>query len=171
MAFRSMDNLMRLVGAAAIAAVLSVPAATPASADSASVFKKLKGSWRGSGIVTPSKGGRERIRCRVNYVVLGNHVTQKIKCAGADYRINVNGNLTIRGNTVSGSWIETNNDYSGSASGLVRGDTVNVRISGVSFTGTMNIKLQGNSRHRVRITRYDPATKKYVTMANISLRK
>ncbi len=162
---------MRLIGAAAIMAVLSVPAAAPVLADPVSVFKKLKGSWRGSGIVTPSKGGRERISCRVQYIVLGNLVTQTIKCAGADYRINVNGRLTIRGNKVSGSWIETNHDYSGGASGSVRGNNIKVRISGVNFTGTMNINLQGRSSHKVRITRFDPVSKKYVTMANISLRR
>lgn len=169
MAFGMRDNLTRLVGAAAIAAVVSVPVAAPASADSAA-FKALKGSWRGSGIVTPSKGGRERVSCRVKYGVLGNNLTQSIKCAGTDYRINVNSNLTIRGDNITGSWIETNNDYSGGAAGSVKGNTIDMRIFGVSFNGTMNIKVQGR-KQRIVITRYDPASKKYATMANISLRK
>ncbi len=133
-------------------------------------IKQLKGSWRGSGTASPSKGARERISCRVKYDVRALTVTQSIRCAGADYRINVKGNLSVQGNNISGAWQETHFGYSGGVSGTVKGNTIFVRILGVSFSGRMNIKVSGR-RQTLSITRYDVSSKKYRNVANISLRK
>jgi len=133
-------------------------------------IKLLKGSWRGSGTASPSKGARERISCRVKYDVRAMTVVQNVNCAGADYRINVKANLTVRGNTISGSWQETHFNYSGGLSGSVRGNVISARILGVSFSGRMNIKVSSR-RQTVSITRYDAKSKKYRNMANITLRK
>jgi hypothetical protein len=133
-------------------------------------IKQLKGSWRGGGTASPSKGARERISCRVKYDVRALTVTQSIRCAGADYRINVIGNLSIQGNNITGTWQETHFGYSGGVSGSVKGNTIFVRILGVSFSGRMNIKVSGR-RQTVSITRYDAGSKKYRNVANISLRK
>ena len=133
-------------------------------------IKQLKGSWRGSGTASPSKGAQERISCRVNYDVRALTVTQSIRCAGADYRINVKGNLSIQGNNISGTWQETHFDYSGGVSGTVKGNTIFVRILGVSFSGRMNIEVSGRSQ-TVSITRYDVGSKKYRNVANISLHR
>ena len=133
-------------------------------------IKQLKGTWRGSGTASPSKGARERISCRVKYDVRARSVTQSIRCAGADYRINVKGNLSVQGNNITGTWQETHFGYSGGVSGSVKGDTIFARILGVSFSGRMNIKVSGR-RQTVSITRYDVGSKKYRNVANISLRK
>jgi len=162
------DYLIRIVGAAALAGAASLPLS--AGVADPATFKQLEGSWRGGGTVTPTKGGRERIRCRVTYGIVGSKVTQHINCAGADYKINVNSNLVIQGNSISGSWTETTNNYSGGASGSATGNTISVRISGVSFTGTMAIRVSGRSQN-VHITRYDATQKKFVNLANISLRR
>ena len=169
MAHRTREYLTRLIAAAALTGVMGLSSAASVSADPKN-FKQLEGSWRGGGTVMPAKGGRERISCRVKYGVLGNNISQNINCAGADYKINVNGKLVVSGNKISGSWIETNNNYSGGASGSVKGNTISVRISGVSFTGTMAISFSGRNQN-VRITRYDPQSKKYMNLANISLRQ
>ena len=169
MAYRMRDTLFGLVGSALFAAVYVLAFSTAAHADPKS-YKALEGSWRGSGTVTPSKGGRERISCRVKYGVTGSNIKQNINCAGADYKINVNGTYKVSGNNISGSWTETKNNYNGGANGSVRGNTIKVKISGVSFNGTMAIKVSGRSQN-VNITRYDPNSKKYVQLANIRLRK
>ena len=163
------DNFTKLAGAALIAAAFALPFTPTAHADP-KAYKALEGSWRGSGTVTPSKGGRERISCRVKYGVTGTNIKQNINCAGADYKINVNGTYKVSGSNISGSWTETKNNYNGGANGSVRGNTINVKISGVSFNGTMAIKVSGRSQN-VNITRYDPTSKKYVQLANIRLRK
>ena len=133
-------------------------------------IRQLKGTWRGSGTASPSKGARERISCRVKYDVKATTVTQSIRCAGADYRINVKGSFRVQGNSISGSWKETHFNYSGGVSGSVKGNTIFVRILGVNFSGRMNIKVMGR-RQTVSITRYDVETKKYRNVANITLRR
>jgi hypothetical protein len=169
MAYRTRDYILKPIALGAMAGALALSQIAPATADPAAI-KQLEGSWRGSGTVTPSRGGRERISCRVKYGVIGTNVKQNINCAGADYKINVNGTYKVTGNNISGSWTETKNNYNGGASGSVKGNSINMRISGVSFTGTMAIKMTGRNQN-VRITRYDAKSKKYVNLANISLRK
>jgi hypothetical protein len=168
---RMIRNTLRLGALAAMGFAASAMTAEPGAAQSAlSTVKKLDGAWRGSGTVTPTKGGRERISCRVNYNVKVADFTQRINCSGTDYRVNVNGNMNVRGNNITGSWRETVRNYSGNASGTVSGNKINVRISGVNFTGRMNITISGN-RQTVSITRYDVKTKKFKNLANITLRR
>ena len=133
-------------------------------------IRQLKGTWRGSGTVSPAKGGRERISCRVKYDVKARTVAQSIRCAGTDYRINVTGSFSVQGNNISGNWRETHFNYSGGVSGSVKGNTIFIRILGVNFSGRMNIKVSGR-RQTVSISRYDVETKKYRNVANIRLRK
>ena len=133
-------------------------------------IRQLDGTWRGSGTASPAKGGRERISCRVRYDVKATTVTQNIKCAGADYRINVSGSFRVQGNSISGSWKESHFNYSGGVSGSVKGDAIFIRILGVNFSGRMNIKVSSR-RQTVSITRYDVETKKYRNVANITLRR
>lgn len=164
-------NTLGLGAIAAIGGIFGIAMAEPAAAQSAlATVKKLDGAWRGGGTVNPTKGGRERISCRVNYNVRVSDFTQRINCSGTDYRVNVSGNMNVRGNNISGSWRETVRNYSGNASGTVSGNKINVRISGVNFTGRMNITVSGN-RQTVSITRYDVNTKKYRNLANITLRR
>jgi len=133
-------------------------------------IRQLKGTWRGSGTASPSKGARERISCRVKYDVKATTVTQSVRCAGADYRINVSGSFRVQGNNISGSWKESHFNYSGGVSGSVKGNSIFIRILGVNFSGRMNIKVSGRSQ-TVSITRYDVNTKKYRSVANIRLRR
>lgn len=169
MANRMRETFTWVIGAIVLVAAAMVPMSGALKADPA-FYKALEGSWRGGGTVTPSKGGRERINCRVKYGVIGSNIKQNINCAGADYKINVNGTYKVSGNKISGSWTETKNNYNGSANGSIRGSTINVQIKGVSFNGTMAIKVSGRSQN-VNITRYDPTSKKNRQLANISLKK
>ena len=169
MAIRLTQQFLRLaavlvVGGAINGAMIESSFAIP------NAIKQLKGTWRGGGTASPSKGARERISCRVKYDVRALTVTQSIRCAGADYRINVKGNLSIQGNNITGTWEETHFNYRGGVSGSVKGNTISVRILGVSFSGRMIIEVSGR-RQTVNITRYDVGSKKYQTVANISLRK
>ena len=54
---------------AAVGGIVGIAMAEPAAAQSAlATVKKLDGAWRGGGTVNPTKGGRERISCRVSLV-------------------------------------------------------------------------------------------------------
>jgi len=168
---RLMRKILRAGAVAAMSCAAGAMMVGPSAAQSAlATVKKLDGAWRGGGTVTPSKGGKERISCRVNYAVKVADFTQRINCSGTDYRVNVNGNMNVRGNNITGNWTETVRNYSGNASGTVSGNKINVRITGVNFTGRMNITVSGN-RQTVRITRYDVSTKKFTNLASITLRR
>ena len=140
----------------------------------ANAFNKLKGAWRGGGIVSPVGGASEKVACRVRYGVAGASVTQSITCAGTDYRINASAKLKLsssRGDgKVSGSWRENTYNVGGGANGSYSSNRINVFISGEKFSGRMTISVRG-SRHTVSITQFDAGTGKYTNMANISLRR
>ena len=170
-ATRLIRKTLRIGAIAAMSCAAGAMMVGPSVAQSAfATIKKLDGAWRGSGTITPSKGGKERISCRVNYGVRVSDFTQRINCSGTDYRFNVNGNMNVRGNNITGNWTETVRNYSGNASGTVSGNKINVRITGINFTGRMNITVSGN-RQTVSITRYDVNTKKFRNLANITLRR
>lgn len=165
----SPKNLVRLVLLATASG--SVVAASAQNANAIpKVISQLEGSWRGSGVASPSKGARERISCRATYDVVGPNIRQSINCAGADYRINVRGRLSIKGATISGSWQESHFNYSGGASGTVRGDTIFLRIRGVNFNGRATMKVSSRGQ-TVTVSQYDATSKRYRNVANITLHK
>lgn len=133
-------------------------------------FSRLNGSWRGSGQVSPLGGASERVLCRVSYRVSGSKVSQSINCAGADYRINASGDITVSGGKLSGSWREQVYGVGGGVSGTAKGNSIFARISSDKFNGRMSIKAAG-SRHTVSITQFDPGSGKYTPMASITLRR
>lgn len=144
------------------------------SAASANAFNKLKGSWRGGGIVSPVGGASEKVACRVRYGVAGASVTQSITCAGTDYRISASAKLRLSSTKskgkVSGSWKESNFNVGGGANGSFSSNRINVFISGDKFSGRMTINVRGRS-HTVSITQFDAGSGRYTNMANISLRR
>lgn len=161
------SSLLRLAAAVVLAVVISAAAWGPARANP---FEKLAGAWSGAGTVSPLGGTGERVRCRVSYAVSGNSLTQKINCAGTDYRITASSDLTINGASISGNWQETNFGVGGSATGLARGGTIIVRISSEGFNGRMMIVVDGE-RQSVRITQFDAGSGAYVPMAAILLNR
>ncbi len=165
MSGRCIASLWRLTAVVLLAGSIGASETTPARA---SPFEKLEGSWRGAGTVSPLGGKGERVRCRVSYRVSGDNLTQKINCAGTDYRITASSDLTIDGTSISGSWQETSFGVGGDATGLAKGGSIFVRISSEDFSGRMSIQVAGD-RQTVRITQFDAGTGEYVTMAAISL--
>lgn len=168
---RSITAHFRLAAVALLAGSAFGASATPVSANA---FNKLKGSWRGGGVVSPVGGASEKVACRVSYGVAGASVTQSITCAGTDYRINANAKLKLSSGRsvgkVSGSWRENTYNVGGGANGSYSTNRINVFISGEKFSGRMTINIRGRS-HTVSITQFDAGTGKYTNMANISLRR
>ena len=137
---RSITAHFRLAAVLLLAGITFGVGASPASANA---FNKLKGSWRGGGIVSPVGGASEKVACRVRYGVAGASVTQSITCAGTDYRINASANLKLTSSRgagkVSGSWRENTYNVGGGANGSYSNNRINVFISGEKFSGRMTI--------------------------------
>ena len=159
------------VGAAAglIALALGANGAQAACAEQASsLLKKLDGSWRGSGTVKPIGGQQERLSCRVRYQASSDKVAQNISCAGTDYRFEANANVTCNGDSISGSWSESIANNTGSASGKISGDKMNIEVTGPNFQGRIGVQVTG-SRHSLTINQFDPAAGRYVPVASVAL--
>lgn len=148
-------------------AMLLTAGAAPAQANP---FAVMAGNWQGSGTLEPIEGSKERVICRVSYVVSGTSISQTINCAGTDYRIAATGNYSYSDGKLSGNWSEATYGASGSASGTISGNTVFVRINGEKFTGRMKFNLSG-SAHSVEIVQFNPGNGKYSTVADVSLRR
>src|SRR5262245_46161751 len=114
-----------------LAASVSTPggAATPA----ADLFEQLSGDWKGGGTVTPSKGDPVKVACKATYKVTGRNLTQNLRCAGADYRIDATLKLTDKSGKIRGSWNEKTYDANGGVTGTAKDDLIHARISGDKF--------------------------------------
>lgn len=144
-------------------------AAADCSQQAQSLIKNLNGAWRGSGTVKPIGGAEERISCRVNYAGATAHVSQKISCAGTDYKFEASAEVNCSGDTVSGNWTEKVANNTGGVNGTISGDKLNIEVDGPNFKGRFAIKVTGSSKQTLTITQFDPGAGRYVAVATIAL--
>jgi hypothetical protein len=170
--FASLIGKVIAVGAVLLVALIALPAlaASPKAAATGNPFDLLKGYWTGGGTVTPVNGKTEKVSCRVTYNVAGSAVTQNMRCAGTDYKVDSSTKLTYSGGKISGSWNESTYSASGGVTGTAKGNTVHARISGDKFSGRMSIAVSGKG-HTINIVQLDPGSGAYRPVANVSLRR
>jgi hypothetical protein len=133
-------------------------------------FDQLQGDWTGGGMVTPSRGDPEKVDCKVSYTAAGSTVTQALLCTGADNRYDAKTKFKIKGSKISGSWLETTFDASGSISGSAIGHLVHARISGDKFSGRMTINVS-DSGHTINIVQLDNKSGAYHLAASFDLHR
>jgi hypothetical protein len=150
--------------------VFAVPAMSASPKATGNPFDTLKGYWTGGGTVSPVNGKPEKVSCHVTYNVAGSAVSQIIRCAGTDYKINTSAKFNYSGGKISGSWNESTYDASGGVSGTAKGNTVHARISGDKFSGRMSINISGKG-HSINIVQFDKNSGAYRPVANVSLRR
>jgi hypothetical protein len=120
----------------AVAVLISL-SALQGNAAPAGPFAGMAGSWSGVGSITMAGGGQEQLRCRANYRVDGSgHAMQLgLRCAS---------DVQSDGRGVSGSWSETTRNVSGTVSGRVSGDHIQVVARGDSFSASLSLVTRGN---------------------------
>ncbi|MDX2265620.1 MAG: hypothetical protein NW215_11710 [Hyphomicrobiales bacterium] len=124
------------------------------SASASELFKRLDGSWKGSGVVR-LEGGNERISCRGYYNARGGaSLSIALRCAAPSYRIEMRSNVTESDGRITGRWEERTFNAEGSLSGRATATSVNLAISGV-ITGSMTIAV-GGAGHQVNLTASGP---------------
>ncbi len=121
--------------------------AASGSAQAASAFAGLGGSWSGSGHIKLENGQREAIRCSANYVPRsgGNAMGLSLRCASASGRVELRASLEARGSRVSGTWEERSYGVSGDVSGVASGGNLRL-VFGGSLSGAMLVTTSGNSQ-------------------------
>ncbi len=109
-------------------------------------FAGMAGSWSGGGNITMANGAQEQLRCRANYQVGGggSQMQLSLRCASDGYNFNLVGDVESDGRAVSGSWSETTRNASGTVSGRVSGERIQVVARGDSFTAGLSLITRGN---------------------------
>jgi hypothetical protein len=126
-------------------ACLMIPlAVTPASADQS--FANVAGSWSGGGLMKPSDGASERVRCKVEYGVknAGQSVKMDVRCASDAYKMDLSANIDEDGTTLSGNWFESQYRQGGKVSGQNVDGVIRARVEGDTITALLTVQTKGN---------------------------
>ena len=105
----------------------------------------IAGSWSGSGLLHLEGGRREQMTCRVSAHVSGGGMTgqQTLRCSSPRHNVNLTSSMQVSGESVSGSWHESNRGKSGSLSGRIRGGTISLGLTGVGFSASLSMNVTG----------------------------
>jgi hypothetical protein len=129
-------------------ALLIALSGLPGHAAPAGPFTVMAGSWSGVGSLTMNNGTQERLRCRANYQVGGNGSVMRLglRCASDSYNFNLTSDIESDGRAVTGSWSETTRNASGTVSGRVSGNRIQVVARGLSFSASLSLVTRGNQQ-------------------------
>jgi hypothetical protein len=144
----SVARSLQAVAFAAAASIVSLAVPSPAAADTGS-FTPLEGVWTGGGTISLENGTKERLRCRVQYVVTngGTNLQQALNCSSDSYKFQVNAYVNDKGGSLSGSWTEVTRNASGSISGKADGSRIFINVAaGGAFSARMNLTTTGGSQ-------------------------
>jgi hypothetical protein len=133
------------------------------------LIKNLDGSWRGGGTVQPIGGAKEKISCRVDYQASGARISQKISCAGTDYKFDADARVTCEGDAVRGTWTEKVANNTGGVTGDIQGKRLSIEVDGPNFKGRFAVNVDSRTKHSLTITQFDPAAGRHVPVATIAL--
>ncbi|MCJ2132729.1 hypothetical protein MKK69_01375 [Methylobacterium sp. J-026] len=136
---RSVGGLIALLGLATALFCM------PSYAARQGGFADFAGSWFGSGYVQ-SASGSEAIRCRAQYAVGpdGASVEQRLVCASASYKFNIDCQATESNGAISGTWTETTRSVTGTLSGSLRGGQLQAQVSSPFFTAGLSFSTSRN---------------------------
>jgi hypothetical protein len=100
--------------------------------------------------------------------VTGSTLSQNLRCAGADYRIDATLKLSDKGGKIKGFWNEKTYDANGGVTGTAKDNTIHARISGDKFSGRMSINVS-DAGHEINIVQLNEDTGTYRPAASVSL--
>lgn len=137
--------MMRVLSLA-LPATLLASLALAGSAEAASPFRAMAGSWSGGGTLSTSDGNQERLRCRAAYDVGGggDQLRLNIRCASDSYNIDLSSDVAYRGGEISGQWSESSHNASGSIEGRASGDRIEAQARGQTFSAGLSLTTHGN---------------------------
>jgi hypothetical protein len=124
--------------------LMAILATAPARAEQN--FENVAGSWSGGGSMKPSDGPRERVRCKVDYVVknAGQSVKMNVRCASDAYKMDLNANIDENGTTLSGNWFESQYRQGGKVSGQNVNGVIEAKVESDTITALLTVQAKGN---------------------------
>lgn len=111
-------------------------------------FASLTGQWSGSGTIDLASGGREPIKCRAAYDVLGeqSNLQLNIRCASDSYNFDLRASATYAAGAITGTWSEATRNAAGTLSGKSQGDNFHVLAKGPTFTANLSLVTRGDKQ-------------------------
>lgn len=135
----------RQAAALALAVMISL-SALQGHAAPAGPFAGMAGSWSGAGSLTMANGTQERLRCRADYRIgdSGSKMGLGLRCASDSYNFSLVGDVATDGRAVFGSWSETTRNVSGTVSGRITGDRIQLVARGDNFSANLSLVTRGD---------------------------
>jgi hypothetical protein len=124
--------------------LVTVLAIAPACAQQS--FDSLAGSWSGSGSMKTKDGPRERVKCKVDYLVknAGQSVKMNVRCASDAYKMDLNANIDQTGTALSGNWFESQYRQGGKVSGQNANGLIEAKVEGDTITALLTVRTKSN---------------------------
>jgi hypothetical protein len=124
--------------------LMTVLSIAPACAQQS--FDNVAGSWSGSGSMKPSDGPRERVRCKVDYIIknAGQSVKLNLRCASDAYKMELSANIDQNGNTLSGNWFESQYRQGGKVSGKNDNGLIEAKVESDTITALLTVRTKAN---------------------------
>jgi hypothetical protein len=128
--------------------LLGMVAFAGTAAPSGGPFEGLEGVWGGSGVVTYASGTKERLRCRVQYVIAQNidTLSQALRCASDSYNFQINALYVHQNGTITGNWDEKYLEISGTITGRASAGTISGNLHGPGFLASVEVDTNGTSQ-------------------------
>ena len=153
MSVSSAKRCVRTLIAAATAFMLVV---SSAYSEKVNPFTKFGGNWTGSGLIYLSNGNKEKIRCRagITPAEMMSVISLKLelRCAGDSYSFEIQSELNYASGAVTGSWTEKSRGINGNVTGTVNEEKIQAVAESQTFTATLELISQSESKQQVRIT-------------------
>jgi hypothetical protein len=124
--------------------LIAILAASPAYAQQS--FESVAGSWSGDGMMKPSDGPRQRVRCKADYVPKNNGQSVKLnlRCSSDAYKMDLSANVDQNGTDLSGNWFESQHRQGGKISGKNVNGVIKARVEGDTITALLSVQTKGN---------------------------
>jgi hypothetical protein len=124
--------------------LMTIHATAPAYASQS--FDDVAGSWSGSGSMKPKDGPRERVRCKVDYVVknAGQSVKMNVRCASDAYKMDLSANIDENGTALSGNWFESQYRQGGKISGQNVNGLIEAKVESATIIALLTVRTNRN---------------------------
>jgi hypothetical protein len=109
-------------------------------------FEELAGVWSGGGMMKPSDGPRERVKCKINYIPKkqGQSLKMEVRCASDAYKMNLSANIDQEGSAISGDWFESEYRQGGKISGQSSEGLIEAKVESQTVVASLTVRTKGN---------------------------
>lgn len=106
----------------------------------------LAGTWSGTGSMKPKDAPREKVKCKVNYIIKkpGRALSLDLLCASDAYKMTLQANIDQDGDVISGNWFESQYRQAGKITGKNKDDVIEARIDGDTVAALVKIRTRGD---------------------------